>query len=309
MTMSQRRDSLPPDTGRQQALAALIDRHCPEDGNLTTNVPGLLLFRGSCVSSPTCTIALSAFGMMAQGAKRLTLGEEVFDYDAAHYIVSSVELPMAAQITRASASEPYLGLALVLDPLKIAEICSQLPPQVRPESGIARALAVTTLEAPIQDAAFRLASLLDTPDDIPMLAPLIERELLYRLLTGPLGPRLRDTTISGSHSNQVARTIGWLKQNLAQAIRIDDLAEIANMSKSSLHHHFKALTAMTPLQYQKQLRLQEARRLMLTERHDAASAAHRVGYESPSQFSREYRRMFGAPPARDVTQAKQKSAA
>jgi AraC-like DNA-binding protein len=309
MTMTERIDSSAPHSSRQHALADLIDRHCPNEGSTTTRVPGLLLFRGSYVSSPTCTIALSAFGMMAQGAKRLTLGEEVFEYDAGHYIVSSVELPMAAQITRASASEPYLGLALVLEPLKIAEICSQLPPQTRLENGIARALAVSPLSPQIQDAAFRLASLLDTPDDIPMLAPLFERELLYRLLVGPLGPRLREATISGSHSNQVARTIGWLKQNLAQAIRIDDLAGIANMSKSSLHHHFKALTAMTPLQYQKQLRLQEARRLMLTERHDAASAAHRVGYESPSQFSREYRRMFGTPPAREVMLARQQEQA
>lgn len=303
--MPDRIDSSPPPAPRQSHLIDLIDRHCPNDGNVTTRVPGLLLFRGSCVSSPTCTIALSAFGMMAQGAKRITLGDAVLDYDARHYMVSSVDLPMTAQITRASASEPYLGLAVALDPLKIAEICNQLPALPRGESGVACALAVAPLETRIADAACRLAQLLDTPDDIPVLAPLIERELLYHLLSGPLGPRLRDVAVSGNHSHQVARTIGWLRQNLAQPIRIDDLAGIANMSKSSLHHHFKALTAMTPLQYQKQLRLQEARRLMLVERHDAASAAHRVGYESPSQFSREYRRMFGTPPARDIAVVRQ----
>ena len=301
--MPNRIDSSTPPAPRPSPLAELINRHCPNDGSTATCVPGLLLFRGSSVSSPTCTIALSAFGMMAQGAKRLTLGDAVIDYDARHYMVSSVDLPMTAQITRASASEPYLGLAVALDPLKIAEICNQLPALPRGESAVACALAVTPLTARIADAACRLAQLLDTPDDIPVLAPLIERELLYHLLSGPLGPRLREVAMSGSHSHQVARTIGWLRQNLAQPIRIDDLAGIANMSKSSLHHHFKALTAMTPLQYQKQLRLQEARRLMLTERHDAASAAHRVGYESPSQFSREYRRMFGAPPGRDVSGA------
>lgn len=156
------------------------------------------------------------------------------------------------------------------------------------------------LNTDIQNTALRLAGLLDSPQDIAVLAPLIQKELLYRLLTGELGSRLRQTVAQGSHSHQIVRALGWLRANLDQPISIDQLAQLTNMSKSSLHHHFRTLTAMTPLQYQKQLRLQEARRLMLLGNHDAASAAHQVGYESPSQFSREYRRTFGASPGRDV---------
>jgi AraC-like DNA-binding protein len=304
MTMTTPNDSNAILAERQAALARLIARHCPDDGPHPTAIPGLSLVRGSRTDAPTCGIVTSMFAMMAQGAKRIVLSEEAYEYDARHYMVSSVDLPMFAQVTHATPEHPYLAVGLALDPLKIAEICSQMPQ--RPQrDGIERAVAVTRLTTSIQDTAFRLASLLDTPGDIPVLAPLIERELLYHLLNGPLGPRLRDAAVSGNHSHQVARTIGWLRQNLAQAIRIDDLADLANMSKSSLHHHFKALTSMTPLQYQKHLRLQEARRLMLIDREDAASAAHRVGYESPSQFSREYRRMFGAPPAKDIASVRQ----
>jgi AraC-like DNA-binding protein len=217
-------------------------------------------------------------------------------------------LPIFGRITRASIAEPYLGLGLAIDPLKINELTAAMPKN-RALEGVDRGIAVGLLNVDIQNTALRLARLLDTPADIPVLAPIIERELLYRLLAGPLGSRLRQAAASGSHSHQIVRAIDWLKTNLDQPLSIERLASLANMSRSSLHHHFKALTAMTPLQYQKQLRLQEARRLMLVSDTDAASAAHHVGYESPSQFNREYRRMFGAPPGRDVAQFRQSQTA
>jgi AraC-like DNA-binding protein len=297
---------------RQRAeLAAIIDRHCPEEGQATTAIPGLALFRGSCTAAPTCTVVPSVFAIMAQGAKRLQLGADVFEYDARHYMISSVDLPMSSCITNASADEPYLGFALVLDAQKLATLVTEanaaLPP-VRTAQPVDRGIAIGELDIAIQNAALRLARLLDAPQDIPVLAPIVEKELLYRLLTGPLGDRLRQAVVAGSHSHQIARAIDWLRGNLDRTVRIDTLAELANMSRSSLHHHFKTLTAMTPVQYQKQLRLQEARRLMLIEDHDAATAAHRVGYESASQFSREYRRQFGRPPASDVAELRRNGA-
>lgn len=289
---------------QREELAALIGRHCPADGAVDTAIPGLLLFRGSTTNAPTCAIMTSVFAMMAQGAKRITVGDDTYDYDARHYLISSVDLPIFARITRASTVEPYLGLGLAIDPLKINELTAAMPKNRAMET-VDRGIAVGLLSVDIQNTALRLARLLDTPADIPVLAPIIERELLYRLLAGPLGSRLRQAAASGSHSHQIVRAIDWLKTNLNQPLSIERLASLSNMSRSSLHHHFKALTAMTPLQYQKQLRLQEARRLMLVSDTDAASAAHHVGYESPSQFNREYRRMFGAPPGRDVAQFRQ----
>jgi AraC-like DNA-binding protein len=245
---------------------------------------------------------------MAQGAKRILVGDDTYDYDASNYLISSVDLPMFSRITQASVARPYLGMALNIDPLKINELATTMPPSGSPD-GVDRGIAVGQLSVDIQNTALRLARLLDTPDDIPVLAPIFERELHYRLLAGPLGARLRQAAASGSHCHQIVRAIDWLKGNIDQSVSIDQLARLSNMSRSSLHHHFKALTAMTPLQYQKQLRLHEARRLMLTADTDAASAAHCVGYESPSQFNREYRRMFGIPPGRDVAQLRRNKSA
>lgn len=286
---------------QRDELAAIIDRHCPNEGPQDTPIPGLLLFRGCHTNKPTCAVLTSAFAMMAQGAKRILVGETAYDYDPWHYMIASVDLPMFSRVTVASVDQPYLGLAMSIDTLKIAELSAGLV-QKPSENAVDRGIGTGRLTHDIQNAALRLARLLDTPHDIPVLAPIFERELLYRLLTGALGSRLRQAATVGSHSQQIVRALDWLKANLDQPASIDHLAALTNMSRSSLHHHFKALTSMTPVQYQKQLRLHEARRLMLSDNHDAASAAHRVGYESPSQFSREYRRLFGAPPARDVAQ-------
>ncbi len=282
-------------------MVGLIERHCHGVDKLETTIPGLLLFRGCTTDKPTCAVVNSTFAMIAQGAKRILVGDDVHDYDTRHYMIASVDLPISSRVTIASPSEPYLGMAMSIDPLLIAELVASIPKN-GPKNTVDRGFGVGRLSAEIQSAALRLLRLLDTPGDIPVLAPIIQRELLYRLLTGSLGALLQQTATVGSHSQQIVRAIDWLKNNLAQAATIEHLADLTNMSKSSLHHHFKALTSMTPVQYQKQLRLHEARRLMLSDRHDAASAAHRVGYESPSQFSREYRRLFGAPPARDVAQ-------
>jgi len=287
-------------SAQRAELAEIIGRHCPQDGQFETTIDGLILIRGSTCNVPTCTIMSSVFAVMAQGAKRMLVGDIAYEYDTRHYLISSVDLPIFSRVTLASAEQPYLGMALAIDPVKIGELIAAMPENRAPET-VDRGIAVGQLTVDIQNAALRLARLLDTPADIPVLAPIIERELLYRVLTGELGSRLRQAASSSSRSHQILRATAWLRDNLDQPVRIDELANLANMSKSSLHHHFKTLMAMTPLQYQKQLRLQEARRLMLAEDEDAASAAHRVGYESPSQFSREYRRLFGVPPGRDVS--------
>lgn len=287
---------------RQAALAAIIEQYCGEDGIHPTPIPGLTFFRSSSPSAPACNIVKSVFAMLAQGIKRVVLAEEAYEYDHRHYMITSVDLPLLGQIIEASPSRPYLGLAIDLDARKIGDMMSKLP-STRPSSPkVSRGLAIGLLTPSIFDTVLRLARLLETPADIPVLAPLIEQELFYHLLTGDQGARLRDVALKGSQSHQIARAIQWINDRYKQPMAIDELAGAVSMSKSSLHHHFKAVTSMSPLQYQKTLRLQEARRLMLIEQLDAASASHRVGYESPSQFSREYRRVFGAPPLKDIAQ-------
>lgn len=287
---------------RRAELAAIIERYCAEDGNHPTPIPGLTFFRHGSPSTPACAVVRSVFALLVQGAKRVVLADEAYDYDQRHYLITSVDLPLLAQITEASPEAPYLGLALDLDARQIGELMSKIAPVSPSTATVSRGLAVSQITLDILDAALRLVRLLATPAAIPVLAPLIEQELLYHLLTGEQGGRLRDVAIKGSQSHQISRAIQWINQRYAQPMVIDELAAAVSMSKSSLHHHFKALTTMSPLQYQKTLRLQEARRLMLVEQLDAASASHRVGYESPSQFSREYRRVFGAPPLKDIAQ-------
>jgi AraC-like DNA-binding protein len=214
--------------------------------------------------------------------------------------VASVDLPVTGQVTRASSEAPYLCLVLKLSPATIAEMVTEAESAKTPLPPPSRGLFLQPSSVEMLDAAIRLVKLLDTPQDIALLAPLVQREILYRVLCSPQGAMLRHIGIADSQGQRVAKAIHWLRQHYAQPLRIDHIAREVHMSASALHHHFKAVTAMSPLQYQKQLRLQEARRLMLSEVMDAASAGHRVGYESPSQFSREYSRMFGAPPVRDV---------
>lgn len=291
---------------RQQELAALIERYCGGvDGLRETPVPRLSFFRTSTPHGPLCSVYRSVFALIPQGAKRVVLGEESYEYDSEHYLLTSVDLPVMGQVTQASAERPYLCLILDIDPRQVGELVGSAEFRVAAPAAMARGMGVSGLDAGLADAALRLARLVDFPRDVPVLAPLVEREILYRLLMGEQGLRLRHTILADSHGHRVARAIGWLKDNFHEPLSIDALADRVNMSKSSLHHHFKALTAMSPLQYQKHIRLQEARRLLLSETGDAASVARRVGYESPSQFSREYRRLFGAPPGQDAARWRQ----
>ena len=284
----------------RQRLARLIERYCTTEGPNPTPIPGLDLYRASSTSTAICAIYRSVLAVAAQGSKHLSLGEETFQYDSRHYLITSVDLPVMGQIVEASPERPYLCAVFEMDARRIAELAGSVPSDGPASAGSLLGLGVSPLTPPVMDAVLRLVGLLETPQDIPVLAPLYWQALLYRLLTGAQGARLRSIAAADSQGHRTARAIEWIKGNFDQPLSIDALAETANMSKSSLHHHFKALTAMSPLQYQKQLRLQEARKIMLTEAVDAATVARRVGYESPSQYSREYRRLFGAPPLRDV---------
>jgi AraC-like DNA-binding protein len=243
--------------------------------------------------------------LTAQGAKRVVLGDDVYVYDAHHLLITSVDLPTVWQIIEASPERPCVGLVLKLDRREISKLMvdGNLPPPRTHQSS--RGMATGEVTLPLLSAFQRLIDLLAEPNDIPILAPIIQREIIYRLLVGDQGARLSQIASAGSQSQQIGRAIDWLKGNFAQPLRINDLATHVNMSPSTLHHHFRALTAMSPLQYQKWLRLTEARRLMLIEDSDAATAAFNVGYESPSQFSREYARLFGAPPLRDIASLRQ----
>ncbi|PZQ16473.1 MAG: AraC family transcriptional regulator [Rhodanobacter denitrificans] len=287
-------------------LAAIIARLNAADGLYTTAIAGLKLFRCSTPTEPTHCLYEPSLAVIAQGAKRVELADEVYEYRAGQALLTSLDLPVISHISQASAERPYLGLALTLDSRTIMQLAveADLPP-VR--EAAPRGLRVGGVSDALMDALVRLVRLLDEPAAVPLLAPLIQKEILLRLLIGPDGARLRQLAATGSRGHQVARAVAWLKQNFAQTLRIDELASRLHMSPSSFRLHFRAVTGMAPLQYQKQLRLQEARWLMLNSHLDAATAAMRVGYESPSQFSREYSRVFGAPPARDIARLRKQT--
>jgi AraC-like DNA-binding protein len=292
---------------RCQELATLVTRHTDGkgDGFHKTAIDKLEFQRKSTVSNSTCTplfgIIEPIFAILVQGKKKAVLGEEIYLYSATQYIVVSIDLPMSAFIVEASPEKPYLGFKLRLDPLQLCDIItSQTSLNISKKENSVRGIFVSTADAPLLDCALRLTKLLDTPQDIPMLAPMIIREIYYRLLMGEQGESVRQIATSGSNMQRIAEVIQLIKADFAQPMRVENLAEQVSMSPSSFYYHFKEVTSMSPLQYQKQLRLLEARRLMLAENSDAANAAYQVGYESPSQFSREYSRMFGAPPIRDI---------
>ena len=291
-----------------EALGKSIARLTDKCELHTTAVPGLSLFRREEPTGPITGMYEPSVCLVAQGAKRVLLGDDTYVYDAHHYLITSVHLPTIVQIIEASREKPYLGLRLMLDQREISQLMvdSNLPPPRVQQSS--RGMATGEVTLPLLTAIQRLIDLLAERQDIPILAPIIQREIIYRLLVGDQGDRLRQIASAGSQSHQIARAIDWLKGNFSQPLSIDDLAAHVRMSSSTFHHHFRSMTALSPLQFQKQLRLQEARRLMLAERMDAATAAFQVGYESPSQFSREYNRLFGAPPLRDITNLRQMAA-
>jgi AraC-like DNA-binding protein len=288
-----------------EALGKSIARWTAEDGPLVTAIQGFLLSRRSAPTQPMRTMYEPSICLVAQGAKRVLLGDDTYVYDVHHSLITSMDLPTVVQVIQASREKPCLSLVLKLDLREISQLMadSNLPPPRAQESS--RGMATTEVTLPLLTAFQRLIDLLDEPKDIPILAPIIQREIYYRLLVGDQGARLRQMASAESHNHQIAQAIDWLKSHYTLPLRIDDLAARVHMSTSAFHHHFRRLTAMSPLQFQKWLRLNEARRLMLTEHFNAATAAFRVGYESPSQFSREYRRFFDEPPLRDITTLRQ----
>lgn len=281
-------------------LADIIARHAPVDGAFDTPLPGVSLLRASAPTMPMPVVYEPTLCLVAQGRKQAVLGTTAYVYDAATYLVASVDLPVMGAVIEASPDRPYLCLRLNLDMAALSELALRHPPAEPLPDDDGPGLSLHRSTPALQDAALRLAALLDTPADIDALAPLVLREILYRLLTGPDNRALRQMAQANSRLNAIARAIVWLRAHYAQECRIDDMAEVARMSRSTFHARFKAVTAMSPLEFRTQLRMQEARRLMVAEGLDAASAGFRVGYESPSQFSRDYARLFGAPPAKDA---------
>ena len=269
-----------------RALASLIDQFAERDGVHPTPIPRLYLIRSSHPTEPIHAVHQPAVCFVAQGRKQVMVGPSVYAYDHAKYLVVSVDVPIVGQILEASAAEPYLCVRLDLDPAAIGTLMleANVPSAASEQPG--QALSLSSMTTELLDTAIRLVRLLETPRDIPILAPLVVREILYRLLLGDQTSKLRQIALGEGKLQQINRAIAWIKMNFREP--------------STLHEHFKVVTSMSPLQYQKQLRLQEARRLILSQSLDAATAGHSVGYESPSQFSREYKRVFGAPPARDI---------
>jgi len=281
-------------------LARKIAAHIPSDGKEATAVPGLSLYRKSAPTDCTSAAYEPELIVFVQGEKRINVGGTTLMCDESTFLLTSIDMPVVSQVTKASKEEPILGLMIKLEMPTVREILSQEEFHVPEAVSGTRGMAVGETSVELLDACFRLLDLLDAPQDIPFLSNLIQREVIYRLLRGPQGKHLRGIATLGEQSNRTAKAVAWLRDNYAKPLRVEELASVAQMGVSTLHHHFRSLTAMSPLQYQKQLRLHTARVRMFTDGLDAASAAFEVGYESPSQFSREYSRFFGQPPMRDI---------
>lgn len=265
-----------------------------------TPIPGLKISRWTHPTPPTSYTHKPSICLIAQGKKQVLLGEDRYIYDANHFLISCVNLPITANIMQASEEQPYLGVIMELDLQEISQLIVESEVAFHPVNEAQKGMAVGSLSEPLLDAFYRLIRLLDEPESITILAPVIKREIFYRLLISDQGQRLNQTVTHGSHSHQISKAIDWLKNNFVKPLSVGELASYSGMSKSAFYTHFRTMTSMTPLQFQKKLRLSEARRLMLTENLDAMSTTFKVGYESPSQFSREYSRLFGAPPSKDI---------
>lgn len=284
----------------RRELVMKLSRHLGPEEKLATQVPGLTLHQRT-GPTPPCVVAYApGLVVMAQGRKQVQLGPRTFIYDESRYLLTSLDLPSVSQVLLASPERPALAFALKLELPVVRELL--LSADIAAHEAPADSPAMTTGEvtADLLGACCRLVDLLDTPKDIPFLSGLIHREIVYRVLQSPEGARLRAITTNGEHSHRIAQAIAWLKSNFVKPLRVDELAQTARMGVSTFHHHFRAMTALSPVQYQKQLRLQAARAWMLANGLDASSAAFRVGYQSVSQFNREYSRLFGQPPIRDI---------
>ncbi len=290
-------------------LARKIAAHIRVDGKEETAVPGLSLYRKSAPTECASAAYEPELIVFVQGEKRINVGGVTHVCDGSTFLLTSIDLPVVSQVTKASKAEPILAFLLKLEMPVIREILSHEELRIAETGSGARGMAVGKTSVELLGACTRLMDLLDTPRDIPFLGSLMQREIVYRLLSGPLGKHLRAIATLGEQSNRTARAVAWLRANYAKPLRVEELASVAQMGVSTLHHHFRSLTAMSPLQYQKRQRLHVARERMLAEGMDAASAAFEVGYESASQFNREYRRLFGQPPMRDVKERRLTSAA
>lgn len=298
-------EPLQPDLAR---LAGLLLAHAPFDGTFELRLPGVHVSRASRAHRDFHhAVQRPALCLVAQGAKRVLLGQELYEYDASRVLVYSVDVPVSAQVTQASLEAPYLGVRIDLDPARIADLTAKVYPLGLPRRGEGRAICVDQLDAPVINAVVRLLELASRPDEAELLAPLVLDEILIRLLRSPLGPRVALIGQEESQLHRVSKAVAWVRANFDQPLDVERLATLVHMSPSSFHQHFKAVTSLSPLQYQKAIRLQEARRLMLLTRLDAGTAGRRVGYQSPSQFTREYGRYFGNAPTKDVARLREQA--
>ncbi|MCM3727094.1 AraC family transcriptional regulator [Neobacillus cucumis] len=290
---------------KQHELGKLIERFTGQDGVHPTSIPSLFLIRESIITEPISRVNEPSFCIIVQGEKEVLLGEESFRYGSGNYIVASVDLPVTGQVIKASPDSPYLALKLEFTPSEILEVLSDRDIQPGKRKNAKRAMFISEVEPSLLDAVIRLSFLLDNPKHIPILAPLFKKEILYWVLQGLHGEVLEQMALENSNASRIRNVIEHIINNYEKSFRIEDLAELANMSVASFYRHFKEVTAMSPIKFQKQLRLQEARRLLLAESSDVADVAFKVGYESQSQFSREYSRMFGFSPRADINRLKE----
>ncbi len=287
-------------------LASVIKAYAPHDGCFDLRVPGVHAIRRSRIYTQLVHgVQQSAVCIVAQGAKSVMVGRDVYEYDPSRMIVFSVDMPVAAQVTRASTAEPFLCLRLDLDPQRVANLVLKVFPQGLPPAKEHGGVSIAQADVNIIDAALRLMRLMPQAKDAELLAPLVVDEILIRLLRGPIGTRLAQIGLAESGVWGISKAVAWLRDNFSHPVKVGELAKLANMSASSFHQHFRAVTSMSPLQYQKALRLQEARRLMLSPMMDAGTASRQVGYMSPSQFSREYGRFFGDTPTKDIARLRE----
>ena len=284
-----------------EILTNVITSHLPDEGDKDTAIPDLSLFRRNVPEQPSFCMIEPSVILIVQGTKQIIAGGDTFLYDTSRFLLTSLDLPATSQAVTATPEHPCLGLMLKLDMQMIAELVHYTGEVGRAPVQQSKGIETGSVTSKIIEPVFRLVGLMDEPEAIPVLWPLLKKEIHYRLLKSDQAHRLREVASVQSHGYRIAKAIDWLKLHYTRPVRIDELAEKSQMSRPTFHHHFRQLTSMSPLQYQKWLRLTEAKRLMLNEQLDAATASWRVGYESPSQFSREYTRLFGSPPRRDIS--------